>query len=281
MVVRPKLTLKEINEILAILDGDCDVLSDVELRKYISQITIGMPFQKLELENGISYRGRPNVDEKFFTNTKELWFPPIHCVKCNRFNDDKTQMLYVAESKSTVIEEVKPSKGSLFTLITYTSNTKMSFLPVGILAETTKTRLFDQKYWQRIIADKLKIYNYNFQYMQIDETVNKYLFGHLTKENKTGESKEYRFTNIYGQHFLNDLIDGLIYPSVSRKLFDINFAIKASSAKKMKITQVDVIRMDDEVEGRFKIVTGSDSFLANGDIIYNNKSGDFNELTKV
>ena len=117
--------------------------------------------------------------------------------------------------------------------------------------------------------------------MQIDKTINSYLYSHVTKENQTGDPEEYRFTNMYGKHFLIAPVDGLLYPSVTRKLFDINMAIKAESAKKLRIVQVDVIKMNDKIPGQFEIIAGSNMFKSNGDIIYNNHFGNFPEMKKI
>jgi hypothetical protein len=281
MVTKPKLTLDRINDILIMIEGNSYLMSDDEIYNYIRQVTIGIPYQTLNFSHGYLYRSRPNEGEKLFDNTKELWFPPLNCVRCNRFNDDKTQVLYVAELKSTVIEEVRPKPGTILTLITYSPTAQLNVLPVGILSAVTKTHLFDSKYWQNYISNKLKIYNNNFNYLRIDEIVNNYLNKHITKENKSEDPREYRLTNIYGKHFLTGPIDGLLYPSVSRKLFDINLVLKKQSAKKLKIVQVDVIKMDDKIPGKFLVITGSNEFKKNGDIIYNNHVGNFNEMTKI
>lgn len=58
VIVPPKLTLDQINDILTILDGNIDLLSDKELHNYVNQITIGLPFQTLNFEKGFLYRGR-------------------------------------------------------------------------------------------------------------------------------------------------------------------------------------------------------------------------------
>lgn len=281
MRVFPQLSLQEINDILTTLEGNSHLISDDVLFNYISKITIGITFATLNFSNGFLYRGRPNECEELFKNTKELWFPPLNCMKCNRFNDDKTQMLYVAESKSTVIEEVKPKSGTFLTLITYAPISQLNLFPIGILPGITKTQLFDSKYWQDLIINKINIYNNNLSYLRIDETINNFLYKYVTKENKDNDPKEYRFTNMYGKHFLKGPIDGILYPSVSRKLFDINMAIKAESSNKLKIVQVDVIKMDDKIPGRFKVITGSNKFENNGDIIYNNHIGNFIGMEKI
>ena len=281
MTVPPKLTLDEINNILTILDGNIDFLSDDEIVNYVNQITTGLPFQTLNFEKGFLYRGRPNQGNLLFTNTKDLWYPPLNCVKCNRFNDANMQILYVGDSKSTVIDEVQPIPGSLLTLITYEAISQISTLPIGIKPGVTKTNLFNSKFLQNLASGKMRILNNNANHMLIDQTINDYLYKHVTKENKTGDAKEYRFTNIYGDHFLKAPIDGILYPSVSRNLYDINMALKPDAVKKLKIIQVDVVKIRDKIPYQFELVACSNEFKTNGAIIYNDKCGSFDEMTRI
>ncbi|MDB5288050.1 MAG: hypothetical protein JWR05_2999 [Mucilaginibacter sp.] len=211
----------------------------------------------------------------------DLWYPPLDCVKCNRFNDAETQILYVAESKSTVIDEVKPAPGSLLTLITYQAIARINTLPIGIKSGVTKTKLFDTQYLQSLVLGKMKILNNNPSYMLIDQTINDYLYKHVTKENKTADPKEYRFTNIYGNHFLKAPVDGLLYPSISRKLFDINMALKPDSVKKLNIIQVDVVKISDKIPYQFEFVACSNEFESDGEIIYNDKCRSFDEMARI
>jgi RES domain len=281
MKVHPKLTLLEIQEILAKLNGETDIISDEELFNYIDLILIGLPFLTLKFKNGALFRARPNIGEELFTNTKELWNPRTDWIKKNRFNDEKTEILYVSEAKSTVVEEVKPPPGSLLTLTTYVPVSELTFLPTGIQSGVTKTQLFTEQYFQNILLDKMKHYDNNPEYLQIDETINKYLYEQVTKENSKKDPNEYRFTNIYGKHVLLAPIDGLLYPSISRKLFDINIALKGESTCKLKIIQVEVIRMDPEIINRFELVACSNEFSEHGDIIYNGKCGSFDEMMQI
>jgi hypothetical protein len=281
MIAQPKLTVSRLRDILGMLDGNIDLMTDDELTSYIDQIAIGIPFQMLELKKGVLYRARPNEGSRFFTNTSELWYPPLNCLRCNRFNDGKIQMLYVGESKSTVIEEVKPPPGSILTMITYEVIAPIKALPIGILQGVTKTNLFTPGYWQQLFQGKIKIYSGNPNFIIIDRLVNEFVYKYVTRENSTEDPREYRFTNIYGKHFLKAPIDGILYPSVSRKLFDINMALKIGTTKKLRIIQVEILKMDNKIQGQFELIAGSNQFMSNGEIIYNNKFGAFDGMKRV
>jgi|GEM_PF-5988964 len=281
MLAKPKLSFTEIKDVIRVLSGDVDKFSDSELYQYFKRLTIGLPMQTLNFQRGLLFRGRSNIGSTLFENISELWYPPIGEIRPNRFNDKNTQVLYVADAKSTVIQEIKSPPGSIVTLITFSATEQITTLPIGISYGVTKQQIFNTDLLRKDNFKKAEYFHNDQNLIKIDQIVMKFLFDIVTKENITGNFKEYRLTNIIAKHLFQAKIDGLLYPSISRKLYDINMALKKESKSKLKVTQVDVIKMDSAIEGRFELIACSNQFGSNGEIIYNNQCGSFTEMIKI
>lgn len=285
MISLPRNKLSDVNDVLNFIDSNLDVIDNSTLFKLIKEITTGLINPTINFNNILLYRGRINIGDKLFTNVSELWCPEKKDVKCNRFNNRETQILYLSEFKSTVVSEVRPTPGSLVTIITCTPYPiqTINVIPIGILYGITRTELFNVKFQNDLLFTKILSYGLNKDYLMIDKVINEYLTKQVTKTIEVGDENSYKFTNIYGEHILtatvanNQIIDGILYPSIPRELNDINLAIQKNSAEKFKIVQVDVIKMDEKVKGRFTLFAGSNSIKSDGEIIYNNVFGNFVE----
>jgi hypothetical protein len=273
--------LLEVNQIITYLKSSIHTISSDELVKLISTLTTGMIYQTLKINDVSFYRIVKNEDGQLFTNTKRIWYPPKEHCKIGRLNGVGKPLLYLADSVSTAVKEVKPPKNSIFTLVCCHQNQELNIIPLGIKPNITRTTIFNDSYWDKLANAKLNFYNFNSELVKVENVIFDFLNSEITKLVADGDENEYKLTSHYAEHILQSIAEGIVYPSVTRDHLDINFAIQPESAKKIKITHIIIFKMIDEKIGTFRVIGGSNKFDSNGDIVYNNYIGEFKGADRI
>lgn len=176
------------------------------------------------------FRGRKHCEQSLFTNVQDL-VHPRNPVSYGRLNDIGESMFYGASHQDTSILELKPKKGDVITVLESEladPNITPKFMEVGIreLVRKQNHSPYFLERNQQMLEQHIRSAENKVRY----ELINKFLIDEISKSVPDDQPYKYKGTIAIGQFFTknNKLVDGMLYPSISRAGADC-IAIKPES----------------------------------------------------
>lgn len=216
--LRAKEDLEKAN---LLLETDTSILGKlsrvIEYKEDVwSTVTQSYVHTRIESES-IFFRVRKIWDEKTkIERVQDLSYVPDekrHIIKYGRLNDRKEQIMYLADTYLTAMEESRLKIGDNFYLSLFVNEDNLIL---------------------RDIRQQLK---FEGRYGEVEKKISEFLFSEFTKVVPEGEEYKYRISNLISKHYFSynvDDLDGWIYPSiVSNGAWNLALS-KESTDKKLR-----------------------------------------------
>ena len=181
--------------------------------------------EQIILNTLVLWRTR-KISENEDINIQRTFSYPLSCSENGRAHLKEQPVFYCANSKATALFESRPIQGEILFLskwkVTSDRNTSIQYLFPETLPEKNPFHSFSLKRSKEI---EIMSANYGRDKEQQLEMITRFMGNAFVKE-----EKPYCLTSWIGNEILfgNNKADILAYPSISRQLSDINFAIPPS-----------------------------------------------------
>ena len=196
--------LEKLSKVIAYKQGSISTVVNRPMTSNIHTQVLLFRVKKIWSESDLAERVR---DVSYVPDEKR------DVIKFGRLNNRKEQVMYLADTYRTAMQEVRLEKGDRFYLSLFVNTDPLNLMNIGEQLESEG------------------------RYGAIEKKVSEFLLSEFTKVVESGKEFEYRISNLIAKHYYSytiDELDGWIYPSIARE-GAMNIALdKKATDKKIK-----------------------------------------------
>lgn len=183
------------------------------------------------------------------TNIRELSYPPAQVVGLGRVNRPGSPVLYCCTSREAPFFEARPPVGTTVAITRWETTASLLVNQVGYTRRTFDTlgSARQQAGWGPEPAD--------VSAGEGNEEIAEFLAELFTQQVAKGDEHTYKLTVAVAEKlFMDDLFDGLLYPTVPMRANADNFALKPRYADKhLRFLKAEFARIDAERDFAYDI----------------------------
>lgn len=169
-------------------------------------------------------------------SVSELWYPPPSLItRIGRANGENEPVLYTSSNGVTAVSELRPAPDETFCVMELglRDSDRVLHLHELALAETSERRSTEVSIAVFHETDRGRAHLLNAENVAKIDTIRRFMVDQFTRVVLPGNEHEYGITLAISGFHRNPDIDGLMYPSVARKLTGTNAVFTAPVADRL------------------------------------------------
>lgn len=218
------------------------------LKKTLMRLSKGLVLDVPIYHSGLSlYRARRCKTRPALTS--ELGYPPASKVgSYGRANKPRQPMFYLNTQRNAVFFEMNPGPGDLLAVSHWTTVDKLLVFPVGY-----SDRVFQEKTSNRS-KPRLGPGDHPLLMHPSNRYLEDFFAVEFTKEVPNDEPWRFKISAALAETRLSpQRVDGVMYPTVAMRANSDNFALRPSSAKKLKLLKAEFVQIDKVKDFSFEV----------------------------